>query len=393
MKILTFTTLYPNNIRERHGVFVENRIKKLATTEQISVVAPVPYVPKFLARGEWRHFAGVQSTEMRHGLKVYHPRFLTIPKVGMSLAPLLLATYSLLYIRSLIKTCKTEFQLIDAHYVYPDGVAAIIIGIFFRKPVLITARGSDINTIPEFFVPRIFIKWSLRKASHVFAVSDSLREKIISLGIAPTKVSTVRNGVDSEVFYQDDFRDEKRRNLGVKSKLVLSVGNLVSLKGHDLVIDAIDAIPHASLMIIGEGVEHPNLVAQIKDRALGNRVTIVPSFKQEQLRGIYSAADLLVLASSREGLPNVLLEAMACGTRVVSTKVGGAPEVVTSINAGVLVERTVPALRNAIETELATDISRESTIECAKQFDANQSIKKWLAVAKDVVGTEEMSGK
>jgi len=385
VKVLTFTTLFPNSIRERHGIFVENRVRKLATSEQITeinVVAPVPYVPKFLARGEWRHFAGVRSSEIRHGLKVSHPRFLTIPKVGMSLAPLLLAASSLLHIRALIKTNKTEFQLIDAHYAYPDGVAAVIVGLCFRKPVLITARGSDINTIPEFFVPRMFIKWSLRRASHVLTVSDSLQEKIISLGIETEKVSTVRNGVDPEVFYQDGLRNEIRQNLGVKGKLVLSVGNLVSLKGHDLVIDAIEALPHVSLVIVGEGVERSNLVAQIKDRALENRVTIVPSLRQEKLRGVYSAADLLVLASSREGLPNVLLEAMACGTRVVSTKVGGAPEVVNSINAGILVERTVLALRNAIETELATDILRESTIEYAKQFDANQSTKKWLAVAR-----------
>src|SRR6516164_8335222 len=137
MNILTFTTLYPNATRPRHGIFVENRVRELSKTAGLSVrvVAPCPWFP-FSSRvfGHYSKFALVPRLEVRHGISVHHPRYPLFPKIGMSAAPILMYYGVRGAIQRLI-TRSGEFDLIDAHYFYPDGVAAIMLGRFFRKPV------------------------------------------------------------------------------------------------------------------------------------------------------------------------------------------------------------------------------------------------------------------
>ena len=159
MQILTFTTLYPSAARPQHGIFVETRLRKLVESGRITarVVAPCPWFPFVSTRfGEYGAMARVPHREVRHGIEIEHPRYPLPPKIGMSMAPLALFAAALPALRREI-TEGRDFELIDAHYFYPDGVAAVMLGRALDRPVVVTARGSDVNLIADYALPRRWI--------------------------------------------------------------------------------------------------------------------------------------------------------------------------------------------------------------------------------------------
>lgn len=371
MKILTFTTLYPNNMQPHNGIFVETRIKNLLKDTDIesTVVAPVPWFPlKGSMFGDYAKYAGVCKSETRHNIEVFHPRYLVIPKIGMLITPFFLALSSYFAVRKLIKQ-GYQFDLIDAHYFYPDGIAAIILGKVFEKPVVVTARGTDINLIPAYTIPRKLIQWVTRKAAHMVTVCEALRQELIKLGAEPDKVTTLRNGVDLELFQPADDRDALRKALGISGHSILSVGHLIERKGHHLVIDAIKNIPDVTLYIAGNGPEEAALKKLAKELSLESRVVFLGPLTQGRLRDYYAAADALVLASSREGWANVLLEAMACGTPVVATNIWGTPEVVQNDKVGFLAERSAKSIETGISHLHDQPLDRAYIREYANGFN------------------------
>ena len=367
-RILTFTTLYPNEAQPHHGVFVENRLRHLLASGEVSahVLAPVPYFP-FRSDLFGRHaaFAKAPSSEIRFGVPINHPRFLTIPKVGMSIAPYLLFASAQRALAQLIRT--HHFDLIDAHYFYPDGVAAVMLGLRFNLPVVVTARGSDINLIADYAVPRRMIRWAAERADGLIAVSSALASKLSHLGIDANRITVLRNGVDGTRFRPvAPFASGKG---SPPSPLAVSVGNLVPLKGHDLVIAAVAQVPELQLWIVGGGPERDNLEALAVRLGVHQRVRFLGIVPHERMSEVYSAADILVLASEREGWPNVLLEAMACGARIIATNVSDVPHIITEPAAGAWIqERTTPALVRALREVLARPASREATRQYALRY-------------------------
>ncbi|MDH5537210.1 MAG: glycosyltransferase, partial [Betaproteobacteria bacterium] len=172
MRILTFSTLYPNAARPSHGIFVETRLRHLVAGGWVDsrVVAPVPWFPSRNPRfGAYAVHASAPREEQRHGIQVLHPRYPVLPKIGMTLAPFLLAQSVKPVIERVL--AQYPFDLIDAHYFYPDGVAAILLGRHFGKPVVITARGTDVNLIPRYRLPRAMIRWAARHAAGMITVA------------------------------------------------------------------------------------------------------------------------------------------------------------------------------------------------------------------------------
>jgi glycosyltransferase involved in cell wall biosynthesis len=376
MKILTFSTLYPNAARPIHGIFVETRLRQLVASARVAskVVAPVPWFPlRHAWFGEYALHARAPREEKRNGLEVLHPRYPLLPKIGMTMAPILLARA----VRGTIeRLSQTEpFDLIDAHYLYPDGVAAALVGRRLGKPVVITARGTDVTLIPRYRMPRAMIRWAARQAAALITVSRALKDDLVELGISPERITVLRNGVDLQLFRPGD-RPLIRRELGLQRTTLLSVGHLIPRKGHELVIRALSLVPALDLIIIGSGSERAALAALAKELGISARVRFVTPLPQVELARYYSAADALVLASNREGWANVLLEAMACGTPVIATDVGGASEIVTSPEAGTLVrERTLEALARGIDYLSSNYPDRADTRRHAEQFS-------WAATTK-----------
>ena len=350
MKLLTFSTLFPNAVRPNHGIFVETRLRYLLASGQVEsrVVAPVPWFPLKSDRfGEYATFAKIPAEEVRHGIPVAHPRFLHLPKVGMNLSPSLMAACVKPVIGRMIDE-GYDFDILDAHYFYPDGVAAVKLGKYFNKPVVITARGTDINLIPRFPRPRQLILDAARQADGIITVCQALKDEMVGLGVAADRITPLRNGVDLERFQPMD-RTAARAQLGLTRFTLLSVGLLDPRKAHDLTIRALPALPDVELLIAGTGPEKKNLETLAQELGVADRVTLLGPVAQTELKTYYNAADAMVLSSSREGWANVLLEAMACGTPVVASKVWGTPEVVAAPEAGVLMpERTPEGLVQAV---------------------------------------------
>ena len=368
INVLSFTTLYPNEKQPRHGIFIEQRLKQLiqAADIQLKVVAPVPWFPlKNKCFGQYGLYSEVAAHENRFGIDVYHPNYLVIPKIGMTITPILLALSGLKRVKQVIKE-GFKPDVIDAHYVYPDGVAAALIGKWLNIPVIITARGSDINVLPNYTLPKKMILWATKRAVMNITVSHALKEEMQKLGVPGDKIKVLRNGVDLDTFkILPDVRKEKRYDV----KQLISVGNLIELKGHHLIIEALKNLPDTELTIVGEGPMEGQLKQLAIDYDVADRVNFVGYKTHQELVKLYNQADALVLASSREGMPNVLLEAMACGTPVISSSVGGAVEVVTEASAGILLEeRSANSIERAVKRFMQCLPKASDTREYAEQF-------------------------
>jgi glycosyltransferase involved in cell wall biosynthesis len=339
-------------------------------------VAPVPWFPfKSKRFGLYGEYAQVARYENRFDIEIIHPRYWVIPKIGMNINPIILAIASYPVLKRMIKH-GYDFDLIDAHYFYPDGIAAVIIGKLLNKPVIITARGTDINLISDYFLPRRMILWAAKQAKANITVSKALKNKLIEIGIDPENIHVLRNGVDLDFFKPLD-REKLRLKLNLNRKTLVSVGNLIELKGHHLIIEAMRDLPEFVLLIVGGGPNLAFLEALIQKYKLSDRVTLLGTVSQQQLVEIYNAVDALVLASSREGLANVLLESMACGNPVIATNVGGTPEVVTTPEAGVLIkQRTAEGIKDAISTLFQSYPDRNETRKHAEGFSWNVTVDK-----------------
>lgn len=370
INLLTFTTLYPNAKRPAHGVFVENRLRHLLASGEATarVVAPVPYAPalKYVPE-QYRVLANVPRQETRHGITVDHPRYFLLPKVSMSAAPFSLYAAAKRHVARLIAQ-GVIFDVIDAHYFYPDGVAAILLGRHFGKKVTITARGSDITKIADYRLPRKMIQWAAHEAAGIITVCESLKAALVNLAVDGDKISVLRNGVDLAMFKPCD-RGEARQRYGFEGTVLLSVGHLIPRKGHDLAIKALQYLPAKRLVIAGDGPERGNLENLANRIGVQDRVRFLGQIAHHELPALYTAADVGLLMSTQEGWANVLLESMACGTPMVATDAGGTAEVMTTPVAGELVrERNPMVVARTIDAVLARHPNRAAIRAYAEGF-------------------------
>ncbi|QYF95064.1 glycosyltransferase family 4 protein [Massilia sp. PAMC28688] len=389
MKILTFSTLFPNAEKPGHGIFVETRLRHLVASGQVEsrVVAPVPWFPLHHPRfGNYAQYAKVPRREVRCGVEVLHPRYPVIPKVGMTLAPALLAAAARPVLARMIDQ-GFDFDLIDAHYFYPDGVAAAMLGKYFNKPVVITARGSDITLIPNYRLPRKMIQWAARRAAGVITVCNALRDEVVALGVDPARVTSLRNGVDLKLFQPVD-RAAVRARLGLDKFTLLTVGHLVPVKAQELAVAALAELPDVQLLMAGNGPNRGMLEQLARDKGVSERVTMLGAVPQAQLRDYYGAADALVLPSEREGWANVLLEAMACGTPVIASRVWGTPEVVAAPEAGLLMaERSAKGVADAVRALRASYPERAATRRYAERFSWDDTTAGQLSLFRAILST------
>lgn len=382
IRLLTLTTLFPNSRQPRNGIFIANRLRHLCNTGRIeaTVVAAVPWFP-----GAYRDLSEVPQAEIMFGFDVRHPRYIQVPAIGMRAQPNSLARALLKALR-LNGMDRSRFDVIDAHYFYPDGVAAARVAQELDLPLVISARGSDINLIGEIPFAQQRMLQAAKKADALIAVSTALATRMIALGMPADRTHVLRNGVDTELFCPFP-RAEARRRLGLRedSALVLGVGNLVHVKGFELLIRAMAALPHMQLLIVGEGPLRASLGSLAGSIAPG-RVEFRDNMSQSELRFAYAASDVLGLPSIQEGWPNVILEAMSCGTPVVASAVGGVPEILQAGASALLVHQRDPDnWARAVRTLLETSPAPEKVRQYALQFGWEDVVTRQCALYDDVV--------
>lgn len=397
VRVLTFTSLYPSSARPRHGIFIESRLRRLASRGGVRtrVLAPVPWFPLRGDRwGEYGRMAATPRHESRAGIEVSYPRYPMLPRIGMPLQPSAMA-WSGLRAAQALRRRGEEFDLIDAHYLYPDAVAAAPVARQLGLPFIATARGSDVNVIAQMPGPRERILRALEASAAVVAVSSALKASLVGLGVPAARITVLRNGVDTELF-QPVVRATARRELGlpVDARIIACVGNLVPGKRTDLALEAAARIKDATIVFVGRGTERARLERLGRELSMMPRMQFFDEMPQERLRHVYSAADVLVLASEREGWPNVLLESVACGTPVVAFNVGGVPEILTDPAAGTIVRGGHDAglLAEALSALFAHPPAREAVRAAAVRFSWEPVLDAQLALYRRVAGMPAVAG-
>lgn len=346
-----------------HGLFVRERMFRVAKKLPLSVVAPVAWFPFQslirLMRPGFRPSA--PGTETQDQTTVFHPRFFSIPGAFKSLDGLFMAFGCLPRMWHLKR--QGRLDIIDAHFAYPDGYAATLLGRWLSVPVTITMRGTETRHVNDSALRPLIIA-AMSRANRVFSVSDSLRQIALSCGIDASKLRVIGNGVDIAKF-SPQSKTKARESLGISgtAKIIVTVGGLVERKGFHRVIAAMPELikiyPDLIYLIIGgpspEGDMTKQLRQLVSDLELDSSVKFLGSMAADKLSQPLSAADVFVLSTRNEGWANVLLEAMACGLPVVATDVGGNREVVSNPEFGTVVPfddhaKLIAAISQSLDT-------------------------------------------
>ncbi len=365
--LITFTNLYPSALLPNHGTFVAERMQRVVEGQsdlELAVVSPVPCVPRLLARGEFRRWRAQPERETLGGVPVCHPRYFHLPGLSLGKQAARMAHAALPVVREL---ARGRAALLDAHYVYPDGVAALTVATALGLPCFVTARGTDVNVLASDRRVAPQVRAALPQARALLAVSDALCQRLAAVaGVAPERVLLARNGVDLAGFCPGD-RAAARAHLGLPSsrRLVLGVGRLVEGKGFLLAARALRELPgDVDLVLVGDGPERGVLAAQ----APAGRLHLLGARGRADVALAYQACDAFALPSAREGWPNVVTEALASGLPVVATAVGGIPEIVAEPVAGELVAADSSALAAALARQLARPDPRLAIAAFASRY-------------------------
>jgi teichuronic acid biosynthesis glycosyltransferase TuaC len=286
-----------------------------------------------------------------------------------------------------------EFDVIDAYYLYPDGVAASLLGAWFGRPVVLTSFGSDVTKIPNNAFLRAQMAWSASRAHGQSAVCLALKHEMQRIGLAPNSVKVILHGVDANLFTPPIDRPALRAELGMIGPTLVSAGWLIPRKGHHLAITALRQLPGVSLTIVGTGPMERELQALAHHEAVADRVSFLGSVSQARLCTILGAADALVLCSDREGIANVIMEAMACGTPVVATPVWGTPEIIDRPEAGILMrDRTPEAMVEAVRVLLNAPPNRQATRNYAERFTWQATAAQHLTLLTEAIAGHQLEG-
>lgn len=376
--LVVFSTLFPHAAAPTAGPFIRERMFRVGEVLPLTVVSPQPWFPGQALLRRWKPHFRPQATrrESQQGIEVLHPRFFSVPGAFKQLDGLLMALCSYSTLKKLQRAGKLD--ILDAHFAYPDGYAATLLGKWLGVPVTITLRGTEVPHSKNAKLRPLLVR-ALQSATRVFSVSDSLRRHAISLGISGDKIRVVGNGVDSAKFHRVD-RAEARAQLGIAADapVLISVGGLVERKGFHRVIECLPELkirfPGLVYLIVGgasaEGDMRAELEQQVAALGLHDTVRFLGIVPAASLKWPLSAADVFVLSTRNEGWANVFLEAMACGLPVIATDVGGNAEVVCRAELGTIVLFGDPAaLGAALAAALAKDWDRAAILAYARDND------------------------
>jgi teichuronic acid biosynthesis glycosyltransferase TuaC len=368
LRVLTLATLFPSGARPTLGVFVERQTCALAAREgvEVEVVAPVglPVWPL----SHHPHYAPLRDLPRRgtrNGLVVHRPIYRVWPGLGQTGTARRMADALLPVLREI--RARFPFDLIDAEYFWPDGPAAMDLAAALGVPFSIKARGSDVHFWGADPAIAGQIVAAGKGAGGLLAVSAALKRDMAALGLPEDKIRVHHTGIDLERFRPVD-RAAAKAALGVEGPLLVSVGHLNARKGQEIALAALEKIPSATLIFAGDGPERSRLERAAAAKGLAERARFLGVQPHDSLPGLLAAADVMVLPTMSEGLANVWVEALACGTPVVTSDVGGAREVVDRPEAGRLVPREPDAVAEAVNALLADPPAQAAVRAAAERF-------------------------
>lgn len=338
---------------------------------QVSVVNPIGLPP--IALGRYRSLSQLPELNVEHGVTVHRPRFTLIPAVGARRNAAAIAKAALPVMERIY--AQTPIDVIDAQFFFPDGPAAAIIADELGLPLSIKARGSDITYWGGLDFAREQMIAAGERAQCLLAVSQSLADEMAAIGLPSSKIAIHYTGLDRDRFRPLEHT-QLRAQIGAElnfalpdnAPLLVCVGALIERKGQDIAIAALAQITGARLVIVGKGDDEAHLRDLARDLGVSERVHFAGSLDHDLLPLILSAADVMVLPTRNEGLANAWVEAIACGTPVVTCDVGGAREIIDNNTAGRLVERTPEAVAKGVRELLNNPPMRQAVAAMAERF-------------------------
>lgn len=386
MRVLSIATLFPNPVRPGFGVFVGNQMRAVVARGDVdlTVVSPLGMPPWPLStRQPYARLRAIPRQSDAAGLSVHYPRFTLIPKIGGDSNPSRIARAVLPLVRRL--HAERPFELVDAEFFFPDGPAAALIARELRLPLTIKARGADIHYWGSRPKALAQIRAAAEQSAGLLAVSEALREDMIALGMPRERITVHYTGLDRERFRPVERRAAREQvaallpGLAFHDPLLVSPGALIPRKGQRFAIEALIALSGAHLALAGAGEDDAGLRALARSQGVADRVHFLGQVGHDTLPVLMSAADVVVLPSASEGLANVWVEALACGTPIVVPAIGGAREIVRDRSAGRLVERDGASIAAAVTDILRDPPSQEQVAAAVSQFS-------WDANAEELVG-------
>lgn len=394
--VVVLTTLFPSAAQRIAGIFIRERVMRVAEILHVTIVSPQPWFPgQGLVRRFLPHYRpGRPSMELDAGVRVYAPRFFALPGLGRRLDPYAIALSAWILLRVLRRS--DPVHLLDAHFAYPDGYAGYLLSRWLDVPFVVTLRGKEQAQSRNPRLRRAMSR-SLRAAAKVITVSDGLAALARStLSVRDSSVVLIPNGVDSAKFVPGP-KEASRRQLGlpVDAPVLVSVGGLVERKGFHRVLECLPALretfPRIQFLIVGgpgpEGDYSPALRALVERLSLQACVRLCGEVAHAELAEYLSAADVFVLATRQEGRANVFLEAMACGLPVVTTRIPGNAEVVSDARLGTLVPLgDAAALTAAIADAIARDWDRGAIRSHAAANSWSARIATLVSVLREAAG-------
>ena len=386
MKILFISSQFPNSLEPNRGIFSFQIVKELTFFAEVRVIAPLPTLGWINGLSRFKkHKAdlNVPVYEEFHSIPVYHPRYLALPKMGLSHQ----WTFEIA-LKKLLYTIQVEwpFDVVNCHWLFPDGVAIQRICRQMNIPVMLTPLGTDLNTYCDFKLRRYFISKALSKAQKVSVLNEQMQAKCICLGVRSAQLTIIPNGVNlNEFCILDTLACRKKLNIPPDIKMLLFVGSLVPVKNISTLLKAFallnskDSTPDTKLYIVGGGFLEKELKTLAHELKVAEKTVFVGSVLHSDLPTWMNAADCLCLPSLSEGHPNVMMEALACGTPVVGSNVGSIPDFVNTDNDnGFVIEATdvkgiAEKLLFCLTQKYSNDAVRQSVLQhswqnCAKRY-------------------------
>ena len=368
LRVLTLSTLFPDASRPTLGPFVERQTLGLAAHPDVDLklVSPRGLPPWPLSlHPRYGALAGVAPHEDWKGLDCYRPRFLALPGTGGGFA----AKAMVRALAPLLARIRSDFafDVIDAEFFFPDGPAAVELGRIFNVPVSIKARGADIHFWGTQAATAAQVIHAGKTADGMLAVSAALKDDMTALGMPAERIRIHYTGVDLSLFKPLD-RAATKAALGITGPLIVTLGALIARKRQHLVIDALAQLPGASLALIGKGEDAEKLKAQAAALGIADRLLMPGAMPHADIARWLAAADVMCLPASSEGLANAWVEALACGTPIVITDVGGARELIDRPEAGRLIEPDATIIATAIRAVLANPVDPHKVRACAERF-------------------------
>lgn len=351
LRILSISTMFPNPRMPVHAQFVKQRLDALSAKADLIVISPIPwfpgegYVPRYANRSR------ITSQTNANAYPTYFPKFFSFPRVLKPLDGIFLAVAVWKFVAA--HRLKDSIDVLDCHLGFPEGFAGALLSRMLGKPYVVTLRGHDINDLPRFPVRIRQVLFALRHSARYFGVARALVNEAVRLGAPPEKGFASTNGVDT-VRFRPTPKEHARKTLGLNgaSRYMLSVSHLVPRKGVDILLRALALLRTAGhtdlcFIVVGQGGEEGDCEADLRALAtelgIADAVVWAGAVHNTDLHAWYSAADVFCLASEKEGWPNVVLEAMACGTPVVAHRTWGVPEIIPRQDLGILVGTREPA--------------------------------------------------